>query len=131
MQLIISDTKTGKSYKVDMQKDKEHEIIGKKIGDVIELGFLGAGGYKVELTGGSDGSGFPMRKDIRGPNRVEVLITKGVGFRVKEKGERRRKSLRGNTFSAEIVQVNSKVLEFGPTPLDQIFKMPEKKEEKK
>ena len=72
-----------------------------------------------------------MRKDIRGPNRVEVLITKGVGFRVKEKGERRRKSLRGNTFSAEIVQVNSKVLEFGPTPLDQIFKMPEKKEEKK
>jgi small subunit ribosomal protein S6e len=131
MQLIVSDTKTGKSYKVDIPKDREHEIIGKKIGDIIELGFLGAGGYKIELTGGSDGSGFPMRRDIRGPNRAEVLLTKGVGFRAKEKGERRRKTVRGNTYSAEIVQVNSKVVEFGPTPLDQIFKMPEKKEEKK
>lgn len=130
MQLIVSDTKTGKSYKVDVPKDKEIEIIGKKIGDVIDLGFVGAAGYKIELTGGSDGSGFPMRKDIRGPIRTKALITKGVGFRAKEKGERKRKTIRGNTFSAEIVQVNSKIVEYGPVALDEIFKT-EKKEEKK
>ena len=131
MQLIVSEPKTGKSYKVEIPKDKVMEIVGKKIGDVIELGFLGAAGYKVQLTGGSDGSGFPMRRDVRGPNRVEILITKGVGFRAKNKGERKRKAIRGNTFSLEINQVNSKVVEYGQTPLDQIFKMPEKKEEKK
>ncbi|MEM3422134.1 MAG: 30S ribosomal protein S6e [Candidatus Bilamarchaeaceae archaeon] len=131
MQLIISDPKTGKSYKVDIPKDKEIEIIGKKIGDEVELGFLGAPGYKIELTGGSDGSGFPMRKDIRGTGRKSTLLTKGVGFRAKEKGKRVRKTVRGNTFSSEIVQVNSKVKEYGATPLEEIFKMPEKKEEKK
>lgn len=131
MQLIISDTKTGKSYKVDVPKGKEIEIIGKKIGDVIELGFLGAGGYKVEFSGGSDGSGFPMRRDIRGQGRIMALLTKGVGFKTNKKGERKRKMVRGNTFSNEIVQVNTKIVEYGPTPLDQIFKMPEKKEEKK
>jgi len=131
MQLIVSEPKTGKSYKVEIPKDKVMEIVGKKIGDVIELGFLGAAGYKVQLTGGSDGSGFPMRRDVRGPNRAEILITKGVGFRAKNKGERKRKAIRGNTFSLEINQVNSKVVEYGQTTLDQIFKMPEKKEEKK
>lgn len=131
MQLIVSDTKTGRSYKVDIPKDKEMEIIGKRISDVIDLGFIGAAGYKAELTGGSDGSGFPMRKDIRGPSRAEILITKGVGFRAENKGERKRRTVRGNAFSAEITQVNSKLVEFGSTPLDQIFKMPEKKEKKK
>lgn len=131
MQLIISDTKTGKSYKVDIPKEKEAEIIGKRMGDVIDAGFVGAGGYKVELTGGSDASGFPMRVDISGLRKGKFLVTKGVGFKTKRKGERRRKTMRGNTYSNDMAQVNSKVMEYGPTALDEIFKKEEKKEEEK
>ncbi len=131
MQLIISDPKTGKSHKADIPKEKEMEIIGKKLGESIDGGFIGAGGYKLELTGGSDASGFPMRIDIAGVKKSKFLVTKGVGFRTKRKGERRRKTMRGNTYTADMAQVNSKVLEYGPTPLDQIFKKEEKAEEKK
>jgi small subunit ribosomal protein S6e len=131
MQLVIADTKTGKTYKAEVPKGREAELTGKKIGEVIDAGFVGAGGYKIELTGGSDGSGFPMRKDITGTRKTKALITKGVGFRAEESGERRKKVVRGNSYSADIVQVNCKIAEYGPTPLDQIFKTEEKKEEKK
>lgn len=131
MQLVISDPKTGKSYKVDIPNEKEAEIVGKKIGDTIDGGFVGAGGYKLELTGGSDASGFPMRLDIAGLRKGKFLVTKGVGFKTKRKGVRRRKTLRGNIYSNDSAQVNSKVMEYGPTALDEIFKKEEKAEEKK
>lgn len=131
MQMVISDPKTGKSYKVDVPKEKEAEIVGKKIGDAIDGGFVGAGGYKLELTGGSDASGFPMRVDIAGVRKGKFLVTKGVGFKTKRKGVRRRKTLRGNIYSNDSAQVNSKVLEYGPTALDEVFKKEEKAEEKK
>lgn len=131
MQMVISDPKTGKSYKVDIPNEKEAEIVGKKIGDTLDGGFVGAGGYKLELTGGSDASGFPMRVDIAGLRKGKFLVTKGVGFKTKRKGVRRRKTLRGNIYSNDSAQVNSKVLEYGPTALDEIFKKEEKAGEKK
>ncbi|MEM4360368.1 MAG: 30S ribosomal protein S6e [Candidatus Bilamarchaeaceae archaeon] len=131
MQLIVSDAKTGQSYKIEIPKDRESEIIGKRIGDVIDGGFIGAGGYKLQLTGGSDGSGFPMRREVVGTKKTKVLLSKGVGFKTSEGGERKRKLIRGNTYSNEIVQVNSKIVEYGPIALDQLFKKEEKKEEKK
>jgi small subunit ribosomal protein S6e len=128
MHLIISDTKTGKSYKAEIPKEKESEIVGKKIGDKIEGGIIGAAGYELELTGGSDDSGFPMRDDVAGPKKMKVLLTKGVGFRAKEKGERRRKMVRGDAYSAGITEVNAKIVKAGPASLDELFK---KEEEKK
>jgi len=127
MQMVISDPKTGKSYKVDVPKEKEAEIIGKKLGESIDGGFIGAGGYKLELTGGSDASGFPMRMDISGLRKGKFLVTKGVGFMAKRKGERRRKTFRGNTYSNDSAQVNSKVVEYGPAALDALFKKAEEK----
>ena len=126
MHLIISDTKTGKSHKAEVSKEKEAEIVGKKIGDVIDGGVAGAAGYELELTGGSDDSGFPMRDDVAGPKKMKILLTKGVGFRAKRKGERRRKMVRGDTYSAEITEVNTKILKAGPTSLDELFKKEEK-----
>jgi len=131
MQIVISDPKTGKSYKVEVPKEKEAEILGKRMGETIDGGFVGAGGYKLELTGGSDASGFPMRMDIAGVKKGKFLVTKGVGFKTKRKGERRRKTMRGNTYTNDTAQINSKVLEYGPTALDEIFKKEEKAEEKK
>jgi small subunit ribosomal protein S6e len=132
MRIVISDTKTGKSYQAEVPKDQEALIAGKRIGDKIDGGLVGAAGYQLEFTGGSDGSGFPMRADIPGQRKMPVLVTEGVGFHTKRDGERRRRVLRGNTYSADMAQVNTKVVAPGAVPLDQIFVKAEgEKKEKK
>jgi len=130
MQIIISESKNGKSYKVDIAKEKESDIIGKRIGDKIDGGVFGAAGYELELTGGSDDSGFPMRGDVTGSRKMKALISDGTGFNAKEKGQRRRKIVRGDTYSPEITQVNAKIVKAGPVSLDELFKK-EKEEGKK
>jgi small subunit ribosomal protein S6e len=129
MRVVISE-KSGKSYQFELPKDKEANIIGKKLGDELDGNLIGAAGYLLVLTGGSDGSGFPMKKEIAGSAKKFTLTTDGVGFNAKEDGERRKKYVRGNTFSSEIVQINSQVKTPGPTPLEQLFPKTEKKEKK-
>jgi len=129
MRIVISEPGSGKSYQTEIPKEKEAQISGKRIGDALDGNVIGAAGYGLELTGGSDGSGFPMRQEIHGQAKKFSLTSKGVGFKAKRKGERRRKYFRGNTYSSEIVQVNAKVVQAGATPLDQLF--PKKEKEKK
>lgn len=128
MKLVISE-QTGKSYQTEVGKDKETLLAGKKIGDEVEGDLFGAAGYAFVLCGGSDGSGFPMRNDVAGSSRKSLLLSGGIGFKSKNKGERKRKAVRGNTYSADIMQVNVKVKTAGPTPLEQLF--PKKEEKKK
>ncbi len=125
--LVVSDPKTKKTYQKEVSQ-KESGLLNRKIGDKVKGDFLGLTGYELEITGGSDKQGFPMRQDIQGTARKRVLLTGGSGFHPKLKGERRRKSVRGNTISPEIVQVNTKIVKYGTKKLEQIFG---KKEEKK
>lgn len=129
MRIVISEP-SGKSYQLELPKDREALIIGKKIGDELDGNLIGATGYTLVLTGGSDGSGFPMREEVHGSARKQILTNKGVGFNAKRSGERRRRYVRGNTYSSEIVQVNTQVKTAGPTPLEQLFPKTEKKEKK-
>ena len=131
MKIVISDSKTGKSYQAEIAKDNEAQIVGKKMGDSIDGSLVGAPGYTLELTGGSDASGFPMRKDVIGVRKSKLLLTDGVGFNAEQEGERRRKLVRGNTYSSDIAQVNAKVTKAGPTPLEELLGKKEEKEEKK
>ena len=130
MRIVISES-SGKSYQLELPKDKEAQISGKKVGDELDGNLVGAAGYTLELTGGSDGSGFPMRTEVHGAARKAILISAGVGFKAERSGERKRKFVRGNTYSAEIVQVNTKVKKAGAVPLDQLFQKAEKKEKEK
>ena len=132
MKIVISD-KTGKSYGLDVPKDKESALIGKKIGDKLEGGAIGAEGYELEITGGSDAAGFPIRRDVSGPRRAEVILSSGTGFRSKGKGTREKRNVRGNIISDQIVQINTKVAQAGSKPLEELFPKAagEKKEEKK
>jgi ribosomal protein S6E (S10) len=57
-------------------------------------------------------------------------MSDGIGFHASDKGERRRKYVRGNIYSSEIAQVNAKVKQAGASPLDQLFPKQEKKEKK-
>ena len=129
MRIVISES-NGKSYQLELPKDKEVHIVGKKIGDELEGNLIGAAGYVLKFTGGSDGSGIPMKEEIAGAAKKFTLTTEGVGFKAEHQGERRRKYARGNTYSSESVQVNTQVKTPGPTPLEQIFPKTEKKEKK-
>ncbi|MDD5416935.1 MAG: S6e family ribosomal protein [Candidatus Aenigmarchaeota archaeon] len=121
MKIVINDPKSKKSYQVD--KDIP-SLIGVKIGQKFDGSMVGLNGFSLELTGGSDKEGFPMRKDLEGTMRKKALLTKGVGFRGgkmkkvkgkmkfdKVKGMRKRKYVRGNTVSENIMQVNCKIVE--------------------
>lgn len=130
MKLVISDPKNGMSHQVEIPKESEARFVGLKIGQTIDAGFAGAPGYKLEVTGGSDKEGFPMRKDIPGPRRGKFLLSAPPGFKPSDKGQRMRKTVRGNTLSDEIMQVNAKVVEYGEKPLAELFPKADKGQKK-
>jgi len=109
--IVLSDPETGKAQKIELEESKATPLIGRKIGEIIDGTILGLSGYKIQITGGTDKDGFPMRPDIHGGVRRRVIISSGPGFKPKRKGERRRKTLRGNVITEEIVQINMKILE--------------------
>lgn len=119
--LVISEPKTKKAYQIE--KDVP-SLIGLKIKDKFDGSMIGLSGFTLEVTGGSDKEGFPMRWDLEGSSRRKVLLTKSVGFRggkskkvkgkkvyEKVEGMRKRKYVRGNTISDSIMQVNCKIIE--------------------
>ena len=129
MRIVISES-SGKSYQLELPKEKEAQIVGKNVGEEFDGNLVGAAGYVLKLTGGSDGSGFPMKEEIAGAAKKFTLTSVGVGFKAKHHGERSRRYARGSTYSNEIVQVNTQVKAAGPTPLDQLFPKADKKEKK-
>jgi len=128
MKLNLSE-KDGNTYKVELDADKSRMLIGRKIGEEIEGDLIGAAGYTFVITGGSDISGFPMRADVPGAGKKHILISSGTGIRKASNGQRVRKSVRGNTISDQITQVNLVVKSAGAQKLAELFpKSAEKKE---
>ncbi len=103
--LVISDSKTGKSEVLELKDSSAQVFVGHRIGDIVDAS---SASYpsKVKITGGSDRAGFPMRSDISGGVKRYVLLTRGIGFKKSEEGEKRRKLVRGNTITDEIYQIN-------------------------
>src|SRR3989344_8454285 len=112
----------GKSYAKNLNSDESEFLLGKKIKDKVEGGHLGLKGYELEVTGGSDKEGFPIRFDVEGLVRKQIFLTKGdVGTRLKRKGVRIRKAVASNLITNNTSQVNLKVLKTGQKTLDEIF----------
>ncbi len=118
--IIVSDPETGKSKTLEVEGARAIPLVGRKLGEVIDGAAVGMSGYKLRITGGSDKDGFPMRPNVHGGVRISVILSEGVGFHPTRAGERRRKTLRGNVITEEIVQINMKIVE-----------KPKKKKEKK
>ncbi|KUK62948.1 30S ribosomal protein S6e [Methanoculleus sp.] len=123
--IILSEPETGRSYKVDATGPAAGALIGKRIGEEIDGGVLGLTGYTIKITGGTDKTGIPARRDLPGPARRRLLLSEGVGFHPVMDGERRRKSVRGNEISADFVQINAAVKTSGAKPLAEYFSKPE------
>lgn len=124
----INDPKDGKSYQATVSGHHANSLIGKRIGDQIDGIFVGLPGYKLLVTGGSDKDGFPMRKDMPGARRARILVSEGHGFHPDRKGVRRRKTMRGNSVSTDITQINLKVVTHGAKAIADVIKPAEKKE---
>jgi small subunit ribosomal protein S6e len=122
--IVLSDGKTGRAYNVDISGGAAGGLIGKKIGDDIDGGAFGLAGYRMELTGASDRNGTPARKNLPVSGRRRLLLAGGVGFKPVMDGQRKRKSIRGNEITADFVQINAKVTQYGEKPLEEIFVKP-------
>ena len=145
---LTRTTKNGKektyspSYKTVISGNNHAQLLGKKIGDVIDGIFVGEGestltGYKLEITGG-DKTGTPMRRDLDGGTRQAILVTASTGFkghslvsktkkgekkrfRYKPEGMRKRRVFRGNTVTQDTRQINLKVVDAGNIGLDKLL----------
>ena len=114
---IVLGTKDGKSFQKELSEEQVQQMIGMKIGDAVKGDMLDLEGYEFIITGGSDNSGTPMRRDVEGPGKRRILAVEGVGLRKTRHGMRKRKTVSGNTVSEQISQLNLKVTKEGKTPL--------------
>ena len=123
--IVISDPKTRRAYQKEAPEDG---FLGKKLGDKVAGDLVGLVGFELELTGGSDKDGFPMRRDMEGQGKKKILITPGVGLRSGVKGERKKKSVRGNTISKYVSQINVKILKYGAKSVEESLGIKTKEE---
>lgn len=124
----VANPKTRKTHGISIEQEKASGLLGKKIGETFNGSLIGLSGYELQITGGSDKDGFPMVKSVHGASRKRIVLANPPGFHPSAKGERRRKSVHGNTISRDIIQVNAKVVKEGSKPLEELVA---KKEEKK
>ena len=98
--------------------EKKFRFDGMKIGEIIKGGLIGFANYEFEITGGSDSSGFPMRKDVHGPVKKRILVSKrGIGYKPRRKGEKRKRTVRGNEITHNMTLINMKVVKYGEAEL--------------
>lgn len=128
--MVVNDPETRKSYQLEVDQDKALGLMGKKIGDEFNGDLIGLPGYTLKITGGTDKDGFPMHPKVRGPGRKKVLLASPPCFHPKRKGERRRKTVRGDTISEEISQINCKIVKKGERPIEELVPSKKKPEEK-
>ena len=129
--VVVNDIKNGKSYQIPVTGHHANSLIGKKLGDEVDGIFVSLPGYKLQIAGGTDKDGFPMKKDVPGQGRRRLLLSRTIGYKPKVHGKRMKKSIRGNTINQDIVQINMKVLKEGAKPIDQIITVDKKPEESK
>lgn len=126
--VVISDPKSRKSFQVEVDQSKAVGLVGKKIGDEFNGDLINLAGYALQITGGTDKDGFPMYPGLKGSGRKKMLLAAPPGFHPRLKGQRRRKTVRGNTISDSIMQINAKIIKAGEKPLEQLIPKKEKKE---
>ncbi|MCW4007921.1 MAG: 30S ribosomal protein S6e [Candidatus Bathyarchaeota archaeon] len=116
--VIVSDPETGTSKVVELEETRAAPFIGRKIGEIVDGSVVDLPAHKLQITGGADKDGVPMRANVHGGGRRKVILSGGTGFNPKREGERRRKTVRGNIITDEIVQINAKIVEKPQKPAE-------------
>jgi small subunit ribosomal protein S6e len=131
--VVIGDQKAKLTYQTIVKDNDADKLIGKTIGETIRGELLGIPGYELQITGGSDKQGFPMKKNIEGAKKIRILLTKGVGYcpNRKRKGLMQKRTITGNTIHDGTAQINTKIIKYGTEDLKTKFAKAEKKAEDK
>jgi small subunit ribosomal protein S6e len=109
--VIVSDPETGTSKVVELEEARAVPFIGRRIGETMDGAVVDLPAHKLQIRGGSDKDGVPMRPNVHGGVRRRVVLSGGVGFNATKGGERKRKAVRGNVITDDIVQINMKIVE--------------------
>ena len=125
--------KSGKTFKIESESE---QLVGKSLHDKIEGNEISPelNGYEFEITGASDSAGFPSRENVEGVGLKKVLLRFGKDMkkRPKKEGKRKRsnnrpkglrlrKTVRGQTISSAMAQINLKIIKEGSKKLPDIF----------
>jgi small subunit ribosomal protein S6e len=119
--LVMSNTK-GQAVQKEVKDEQASAFVNKIIGDKVSGDAIGFAGYEFEITGGSDKSGFPMRRDVAGRMRRKILTTHSTGVHIDRKGIRKRKTVAANSIYEDTSQINLKVVKEGK---ESLFAKPE------
>ncbi|HSV49301.1 MAG TPA: 30S ribosomal protein S6e [Candidatus Acidoferrales bacterium] len=117
--VIVSDPLSGASKVVELEEARASPFIGRKVGETLDGAVVDLPAHKIQVTGGSDKDGVPMRSNVHGGVRRAIILTGGTGFKPERKGQRKRKVVRGDIITDEIAQLNVKIVErpAGAVPL--------------
>jgi small subunit ribosomal protein S6e len=109
--VIVSDPENGTSKVIEIEEARAAAFISRRIGETLDGTVVDMPAHKLQILGGSDKDGVPMRPNVHGGVRRQVVLSGGAGFKPSEKGQRKRKTVRGNIITDEIAQINLKIIE--------------------
>ncbi len=112
---VVIGTKSGKCFQKELSTQEAEALYQKTLGEEFNGELINISGAKFLICGGSDASGFPMRKDLPGINKRKILIGKSIGFKGKLRskrfgGLRIKKMVAGNTVYEKTHQLNLKTV---------------------
>lgn len=116
--VVVADPEAGETRQFEVD---DADLGGLSIGETVDGDAVGLPGYELELTGGSDSAGRPMRADVDGPALKEILSAGGTGYHPRRDGERRRVTVRGAEVGPETTQLNLVVRDHGDDPLEELI----------
>lgn len=119
--VVVADPESGDTYQIDVDGQDANRFTGRDLGETVDGGAVGLDGYTLELTGGSDNAGRPMRTDVRGPDLTSLLSDGGTGFEPSRDGERKRVTVRGREISDDVRQINAKISGRGSTDVADLL----------
>ncbi|WP_135366359.1 30S ribosomal protein S6e [Halosimplex halophilum] len=111
--VAVSDPEDGHTYQVDVDGQDANRFIGREIGEEVDGGSVGLSGFTLEITGGSDETGRPMRDDVRGTELKQIMLEGGTGYDPERDGERKRVTVRGREVGEATRQINAQITERG------------------
>jgi small subunit ribosomal protein S6e len=124
--IVVSDPKSKRAGQFEVDQSKASALVGKRIGDEFDGGLVGFAGYTLRIRGGTDKDGFAMHADMKGAGRRKALLDGKPSFYPDIKGQRKRKTVCGNTVSDSIVQINAVVEKYGEKPFEELVPKKEK-----
>jgi small subunit ribosomal protein S6e len=119
--VAVSDPEDGTTHQIEVADQDANRFVGREIGEEVDGSAVGLDGYTLEITGGSDDAGRPMRDDVRGSDLQNVLLEGGTGFNPTSDGERKRVTVRGREVGDATRQINAVITGRGSTAVEELL----------